>query len=75
MDLSIFTTPEAWISLVTLIFLEIVLGVDNIDFKQASSRKTAHRSQARSFGRHDFALHLLVLRKLPGTYDQAPVLA
>lgn len=32
MDLSIFTTPEAWISLVTLIFLEIVLGIDNLVF-------------------------------------------
>lgn len=32
MDLSIFTTPEAWISLVTLTFLEIVLGIDNIVF-------------------------------------------
>lgn len=32
MDLSIFTTPEAWISLATLTFLEIVLGVDNIVF-------------------------------------------
>ena len=32
MDLSIFLTPEAWISLITLIFLEIVLGVDNIVF-------------------------------------------
>ena len=32
MDLSIFTTAEAWISLVTLMFLEIVLGVDNIVF-------------------------------------------
>jgi len=32
MDLSIFTTAEAWISLGTLIFLEIVLGVDNIVF-------------------------------------------
>ena len=32
MDLSIFTTPEAWISLLTLTFLEIVLGVDNIVF-------------------------------------------
>ena len=31
-DFSIFTTAEAWISLVTLIFLEIVLGVDNIVF-------------------------------------------
>lgn len=32
MDLSVFTTPEAWISLVTLLFLEIVLGVDNLVF-------------------------------------------
>lgn len=32
MDLSIFATPEAWISLLTLIFLEIVLGVDNLVF-------------------------------------------
>lgn len=32
LDFSIFTTAEAWISLVTLFFLEIVLGVDNIVF-------------------------------------------
>lgn len=32
MDLSLFLTPEAWISLLTLTFLEIVLGVDNIVF-------------------------------------------
>lgn len=31
-DLSIFTTTEAWISLITLLFLEIVLGVDNLVF-------------------------------------------
>lgn len=31
-DFSIFATPEAWISLITLIFLEIVLGVDNLVF-------------------------------------------
>ena len=31
-DLSIFTTPEAWISLISLLFLEIVLGVDNLVF-------------------------------------------
>ena len=31
-DLSIFTTPAAWISLITLLFLEIVLGVDNLVF-------------------------------------------
>lgn len=39
MDLSIFTTPEAWISLVTLIFLEIVLGVDNIVFISITSSR------------------------------------
>jgi len=32
LDLSIFTTAEAWISLITLMFLEIILGVDNIVF-------------------------------------------
>lgn len=32
MDFSVFATPEAWISLVTLMFLEIVLGVDNLVF-------------------------------------------
>lgn len=32
LDFSIFTTPEAWVSLVTLTFLEIILGVDNIVF-------------------------------------------
>jgi predicted tellurium resistance membrane protein TerC len=31
-DFSIFATPEAWISLVTLAFLEVILGVDNIVF-------------------------------------------
>lgn len=32
LDLSIFASPEAWISLVSLIFLEIVLGIDNLVF-------------------------------------------
>ena len=31
-DFSVFTTADAWITLVTLMFLEIVLGVDNIVF-------------------------------------------
>lgn len=37
MDFAIFTTPEAWISLITLTFLEIVLGVDNIVFISLTS--------------------------------------
>ncbi len=31
-DLSIFTNPDAWISLLTLTFMEVVLGIDNIIF-------------------------------------------
>ena len=45
MDLSIFTTPEAWISLVTLIFLEIVLGVDNIVFISITSNRLPEEKQ------------------------------
>ena len=40
-DLSIFTTAEAWISLVTLMFLEIVLGVDNIVFISITTDRLA----------------------------------
>ena len=32
MDFSIFADPQTWITLVTLIFLEIALGVDNLVF-------------------------------------------
>lgn len=45
MDLSIFLTPEAWISLVTLIFLEIVLGVDNIVFIAITSSRLPEDKQ------------------------------
>lgn len=45
MDLSLFATPEAWISLVTLIFLEIVLGVDNIVFISLTSNRLPKEKQ------------------------------
>lgn len=45
MDLSIFTTAEAWISLVTLMFLEIVLGVDNIVFISITSDRLPAEKQ------------------------------
>lgn len=45
MDLSIFASPEAWISLVTLIFLEIVLGVDNIVFISITSNRLPEEKQ------------------------------
>lgn len=45
MDLSIFATPEAWISLVTLIFLEIVLGVDNLVFISITTNRLPPEKQ------------------------------
>lgn len=44
-DLSIFLTPEAWISLITLIFLEIVLGVDNIVFIALTTNRLPENQQ------------------------------
>lgn len=38
-DFSIFTTAEAWISLITLLFLEVILGVDNIVFISLTSNR------------------------------------
>ncbi|WP_080797200.1 TerC family protein [Arabiibacter massiliensis] len=45
MDLSIFSTPEAWISLITLIFLEIVLGVDNLVFISITTNRLPAEKQ------------------------------
>ena len=45
MDLSIFTSPEAWISLVSLIFLEIVLGVDNLVFISITTNRLPPEKQ------------------------------
>ena len=45
MDLSVFATPEAWISLITLIFLEIVLGVDNLVFISITTNRLPEEKQ------------------------------
>lgn len=45
MDLSVFATPEAWISLLTLIFLEIVLGVDNLVFISITTDRLPEEKQ------------------------------
>ena len=45
MDFSIFATPEAWISLITLIFLEIVLGVDNLVFISITTNRLPKEKQ------------------------------
>ena len=41
MDLSFFALPGTWLTLVTLVFLEIVLGVDNIVFISITSNRLA----------------------------------
>ena len=52
MDTSIFLLGETWIALATLIFLEIVLGIDNIIFISIVSNKLPKKEQpkARNIG-------------------------
>ncbi len=45
--MEIFTSPEAWISLITLTVLEIVLGIDNVIFISILSDKLPASQQAR----------------------------
>lgn len=47
-----FLTPSAWIALLTLVFLEIVLGIDNIVFLSIMSAKVppAQQAHARTTG-------------------------
>ena len=46
MDFSIFMEPNAWMALLTLSFLEIVLGIDNIVFISILSGKLKGKDQA-----------------------------
>ena len=62
MDLAIFTTPEAWISLVTLSFLEIVLGVDNLVFISITTDRLP--PEKRHIGRRLGLAGALVMRVL-----------
>lgn len=62
MDFSIFTTPEAWISLLTLTFLEIVLGIDNIVFISLTTNRLA--PEKRHIGRKLGLAGALVMRIL-----------
>lgn len=61
-DLSIFATPEAWISLITLLFLEIVLGVDNLVFIAITTNRLPVNQQ--HIGRKLGLLGALVMRIL-----------
>lgn len=46
--LELFTQPESWIALLTLTFLEIVLGVDNIIFISIVTNKLPEQEQPRA---------------------------
>jgi predicted tellurium resistance membrane protein TerC len=47
-DLSWITQPETWIALVTLVALELVLGVDNVIFISILAGKLPHDQQQRA---------------------------
>lgn len=48
MDFSIFSEPSAWFSILTLTFMEIVLGIDNIIFISITAGKLPKHQQARA---------------------------
>ncbi|MEL7058741.1 MAG: TerC family protein [Acidobacteriota bacterium] len=48
-DFSVFATPEAWISLLTLATLEIVLGIDNIVFITILAGKLPESQRPKAF--------------------------
>lgn len=51
-DIQIFTQPATWVSLLTLTFLEIILGVDNVIFISLVANKLpeAQQKKARTIG-------------------------
>ena len=78
-----FTSPEIWGSLVTLLFLEIVLGVDNILFISIISNKLPekHRNKAAQIGLAFamlmriallFGINLLIAMQEPWVILQVP---
>src|SRR5690625_1764579 len=59
----LLVSPEAWLALVTLIVLEVVLGVDNLIFISILTNKLPeqHRAKARMIGLSGALLMRLVL--------------
>jgi predicted tellurium resistance membrane protein TerC len=51
-DFSVFSSPQAWVSLLTLTFMEIVLGIDNIIFISivVNRLNPAQQKQGRTIG-------------------------
>lgn len=62
MDLSIFSSAETWVSLLTLTFLEMVLGIDNIVFISLTANRLPE--EKRHLGRKLGLAGALVMRCL-----------
>lgn len=46
--LEIFSSPDAWMALLTLTFLEIILGIDNIIFISIAADKLEHKDRKKA---------------------------
>lgn len=44
----IFSSPDAWVALLTLTFLEIILGIDNIVFISIAADKLPEHQQRKA---------------------------
>jgi predicted tellurium resistance membrane protein TerC len=62
LDLSIFLLPEIWIQLFVLIFLEVVLGIDNLVFIAITTDRLPN--EKKTFGRRFGLMAALVMRIL-----------
>lgn len=57
----ILTSPDAWVALLTLTFLEIVLGIDNIVFISIAANKLPQKDQKRAT---NFGLLLAMVQRI-----------
>jgi predicted tellurium resistance membrane protein TerC len=48
MDFSVFATSAGWISLLTLTFMEVILGIDNIIFVAINTQRTDPKNQEKA---------------------------
>ena len=55
--MDIFTDFNTWVALLTLIFLEIVLGIDNIIFISITTAKLPQESQKKATNHRLIACH------------------
>lgn len=60
--LDVFTSPDAWVGLITLIFLELVLGIDNLVFICLTTDRLPENKQ--HIGRRFGLLAALIMRIL-----------